>query len=101
MYKAGFLASSFDSWRAGWAAGSIPVREPIVPGLEFYRGNQGWKKYRTTGPLVPENVLSSQKIFPQERKKKNCKTKTLTNRKDITCTCRYALGNAIISAFIL
>jgi hypothetical protein len=34
MYKAGFLASSFDSWRAGWAAGSIPVREPI-PGLDL------------------------------------------------------------------
>jgi hypothetical protein len=31
--------------------------------------DQGWKKYRTTGPLVPENFLSSQKIFPQERKK--------------------------------
>jgi hypothetical protein len=35
---------------------------------------QGWKKYQTTGPLVPENFLSSQEIFPQERKKKdNCK----------------------------
>lgn len=25
--------------------------------------NQGWKKYRTMGPLVPENFLSSQKIW--------------------------------------
>jgi hypothetical protein len=25
------------------------------------------------GPLVPESVLSSQKIFPQEKKKDNCK----------------------------
>jgi hypothetical protein len=30
------------------------------------------EKYPTTGPLVPENVLSYQKIFPQERKKDNC-----------------------------
>ena len=24
---------------------------------------QGWEMYQTTGPLVPENVLGSQKIF--------------------------------------
>ena len=35
--------------------------------------HQERKKYRSTGLLLPENVLISQKIFPQERKKKdNC-----------------------------
>jgi hypothetical protein len=32
----------------------------------------GWRKYRTTEPLVPENLLTSQKMFPQESKKYNC-----------------------------
>jgi hypothetical protein len=38
-------------------------------GHRYYNNTvAGVEKYRTTGPLVPENVLSSQKIFPQERK---------------------------------
>ena len=40
------------------ASHSIPAREPIVVLFQ---------KYRTTGPLVPENSRSSQKIFPQKK----------------------------------
>jgi hypothetical protein len=34
---------------------------------DYLLQGQGWKESRTMVPLVPENFLSSQKIFPQER----------------------------------
>ena len=71
------------------ASHSIPAREPIVVLFQ---------KYRTTGPLVPENSRTSQKIFPQ---KKLLYDEDSNQLKDITCTCRYALANAILSAFVL
>ena len=57
---------------------------------------RGWKKYRTTGPLVPEYFLSSQKIFPQERKKlQRGKGKLLEENS------HHELRNTIINASIL
>jgi hypothetical protein len=45
---------------------------------------------KSIGPLVPENFIRvPRKYFPKKEKKDNCKIKTLANRKDITCTCRY------------
>ena len=34
--------------------------------LYFVQDMQGWKMYRTTGPLVPENFWGCQKIFWQK-----------------------------------
>jgi hypothetical protein len=37
---------------------------------------------KSIGPLVPENFLSSQKIFPQERKNDNCKNLIIDKRRN-------------------
>ena len=55
----------------------------------------------TTGPLVPDNFLSSQKIFPQERQKDNCKKldihrKNSEEKNEKILPVLYDFGNTII-----
>jgi hypothetical protein len=59
---------------------AVCFRNGKVIRTQSYR-SAGLEKYQTTGPLVSEVPLSSQKTFPQERKKKIIYSKNLDKRR--------------------
>ena len=73
-------------------------RHEIVCSAKSTTSSAGLEKYRTTGPLVPENLLTSrpENISPR---KKNCNN--LDKRRNSEESLHHDLRNAIISASIL